>query len=143
MTLSKEKIKKQLRVYNPNKSSRLINRRSSISAIQSQLPRFEVQEIPFMENFYFLIEDNCFTEFCCFLSNINITQPQVYMCSLPLEPPSPSHPSRLIQSPFLSSLSHTNFNAALHKVKVLRDPLIREKLEEGVGCKPVSHCSDR
>lgn len=51
MTLSKEKIKKQLRGYNPNKSSRLINRRSSIAAIQSQLPRFEVQEIPFIEIF--------------------------------------------------------------------------------------------
>lgn len=41
--------KKQLRVSNPNKPSRLINWRASISAIQSQLPRCEVQEIPFTE----------------------------------------------------------------------------------------------
>ena len=25
--------------------------------------------------FYFLLKDNCFTEFCCFLSNLNMNQP--------------------------------------------------------------------
>ena len=24
---------------------------------------------------YFLLKDNCFTEFCCFLSNLNVNQP--------------------------------------------------------------------
>ena len=27
--------------------------------------------------------DNCFTEFCCFLSNFNMSQPQVYIYPLP------------------------------------------------------------
>ena len=36
-----------------------------------------------------------------------MNQPWVYPCPLPLEPPSQSHPSRLLQSPGLSSLSHT------------------------------------
>ena len=53
------------------------------------------------------MKDNCFTEFCCFLSSINMNQPQVYLCPLPLEPPSPPHPSRLLQRPGLNSLSHT------------------------------------
>ena len=41
---------------------------------------------------------------CWFLPNINMEQPKVYLCPLPLKPP--SHPSRLLQSPRLSSLSH-------------------------------------
>ena len=57
--------------------------------------------------FIFLLKDNCFIEFCCFLSNLNMNQPQVYIHPLPFETPSPSHPSRLIQSPCLSFLSHT------------------------------------
>ena len=36
----------------------------------------------------FLLNDNCFTEFCCFLSNLNKNQPSVYICPLPFEPPS-------------------------------------------------------
>ena len=32
---------------------------------------------------YFLLKDNCFTEFCYFLSNLNINQPQVYIYPLP------------------------------------------------------------
>ena len=28
---------------------------------------------------YFLLKDNCFTEFCCFLSNFTVNQPQVYI----------------------------------------------------------------
>ena len=58
------------------------------------------------ENFFnFLLNDNCFTKFCCFLSNLNMNQPQVYV--YPLPSPVPSQPSRLIQSPCLSFLSHT------------------------------------
>ena len=61
--------------------------------------------------YFFLLKDNCFTEFCCFLSNLNMSQPQVYIKSPPfwtsLPSPFPSHPSRLIQSPCLSFPSHT------------------------------------
>ena len=41
--------------------------------------------------------DNCLTEFCCFLSNLNMNQPEVYIYPLPLEPPShlPPHPTPL------------------------------------------------
>ena len=53
--------------------------------------------------FFFKLKDNCFTEFRGFLSYINKNQ----SCLLPPETPSPSHPSRLSQSPCLSSLSHT------------------------------------
>ena len=31
---------------------------------------------------YLLLKDNCFTEFCCFLSNLNTNQPSVYICPL-------------------------------------------------------------
>ena len=39
-------------------------------------------------HFLFLLKDNCFTKFCCFLSNINMHQPQGYTCPLPPRPPS-------------------------------------------------------
>ena len=35
------------------------------------------------------MNNNCFTEFSCFLSNLNMNQPQVYVYTLPFE--SPSH----------------------------------------------------
>ena len=46
---------------------------------------------------YFLLKDNCFTEFCCFQSNLNMNQPQVYIYPLPFEPPYPlpPHPTPL------------------------------------------------
>jgi len=48
------------------------------------------------------LEDNCFTMLCWFLPYINMNQSQVYICPLPLEPPShlppESHPSRLSNS---------------------------------------------
>ena len=37
---------------------------------------------------YFLLKDNYFTEFWCFLWNLNMNQPQVYIHPLPFEPPS-------------------------------------------------------
>ena len=37
---------------------------------------------------YFLLKDNSFTEFCCFLLNLNMNQPWVYIYPLPFEPPS-------------------------------------------------------
>ena len=56
------------------------------------------------------MNSNRFTEICSFLSNLNINQPYVIYdppswVSLPS--PSPSHPSKLIQSPCLSFLRHT------------------------------------
>ena len=36
---------------------------------------------------FILLKDKCFTEFC-FLSNLNMNQPQVYIYPLPFEPPS-------------------------------------------------------
>ena len=33
----------------------------------------------------FWMKDNCFREFCCFLSNLNMNQPQVYIDPLPFE----------------------------------------------------------
>ena len=37
--------------------------------------------------FIFKSKDNCFTEFCWFLSNTNINSPYVYICPLPLTLP--------------------------------------------------------
>ena len=39
------------------------------------LPIFPSFEIFFFEVIYFLLKDNYFTEFCCFLSNLNMNQP--------------------------------------------------------------------
>ena len=41
-----------------------------------------------MHDLFNLFKDNCFTEFCCFLSNPNMNQPWVYIYPLPFEPPS-------------------------------------------------------
>ena len=53
--------------------------------------------------YYFLLKDNCFTEFCYFLSNLNMKSAIGIHLSPPFwtsrPSPSPSHPSRLIQSP--------------------------------------------
>ena len=40
----------------------------------------------------FLLEGNCFTILCWFLPYINMNQPKVYICPLPLEPPSHFQP---------------------------------------------------
>ena len=32
-------------------------------------------KILYLKKFSFLLKDNCFTEFCCFLSNLNMNQP--------------------------------------------------------------------
>ena len=47
--------------------------------------------------FILLIEDNCFTILCWFLLFFNMNHTQVYICSLPLDPPSylPLHPTLL------------------------------------------------
>ena len=45
------------------------------------------------------MKDNCFRELCSFLSNINMNQPYIYICFLPLETPLhlPSQPTPLGQ----------------------------------------------
>ena len=49
--------------------------------------------------FIYLLKNNCFTEFCCFLTSTRISHRYIHVPSLPS--PSPSHPSRLLQSPCL------------------------------------------
>ena len=59
---------------------------------------------------YFLLKNNCCAEFCCFLPNLNMNQPQLYICPLLSNLPPISHPFPplwMIQSPCLSFLSHT------------------------------------
>ena len=43
------------------------------------------------------MKNSCFTEFGCFLSNLNKNQPHIYIYPLPFEPPShlPPHPTPL------------------------------------------------
>ena len=63
-------------------------------------------------NLFFKVKDNCFTEFCCFLPNINMNQAQLYM-----SPPSwislLSLPSGLIQSLFEFPETHSKFPFSL------------------------------
>ena len=73
-------------------------------------------DFPFFFKFIFILKDNCFTDFFFFWFSV---KPQhesaigihTYIPSLlnvpSLPSPSPSYPSRLIQSPYLSFLSHT------------------------------------
>ena len=95
--------------------------------------------------FIFLFKDNCFIEFCCFLSNlrqqhalgIHISPP--FWTSLPS--PSPPHPPRLIQIPCLSFLSHTANSSAFSKSslnirKILVNVLLKPCLEYFEHC----HC---
>ena len=49
---------------------------------------FILHSSSFFKQFIFLLKDNCFTEFCCFLSNLNMNQPQGYIRPLPFETPS-------------------------------------------------------
>ena len=55
-----------------------------------------LKSILFLKNI-FLLGDNCFTILCWFLPYIDTSQPQVYICPLPLAPPSrlPPHPTPL------------------------------------------------
>ena len=47
----------------------------------------------------FLLKDNCFTEYCCFLSNLNMNQPEVYISPLTSEPPSHLPPLEIDTEP--------------------------------------------
>ena len=52
---------------------------------------------------------------CWFLLYINMNQPQVYICPLTLEPPTPSHSSRLSQSTgFELPASYSKFPLAIY-----------------------------
>ena len=53
------------------------------------LTSFSVVCLAFVFNLFFLLKDDCSTEFCCFLSNLNVNQPQIYIYPLAFE--SPSH----------------------------------------------------
>ena len=65
----------------------------------------------------FLLEDNCFIILCWPLPYINMSQPQVYICLLPSEPPlspSPSHPSRAVTEHWVElPVSHSKCPVAL------------------------------
>ena len=46
---------------------------------KQNIPSVDIVNLrPFLKLF-FKLKDNCFTEFCCFLPNINMNQPQVYI----------------------------------------------------------------
>ena len=62
------------------------------------------------------MEDNCFTIFCWFLPYISISQPQVYVCPLPLEPLShlPTHPTPLGCHRALLPASYSQFPLAIY-----------------------------
>ena len=70
----------------------------------------------FIKNlFYFVFNWRIITILCCFMPYINMNQPQVYICPVPLKPPSllSPHPSPLgcHRTPDLSSLNHiANFH---------------------------------
>ena len=49
----------------------------------------------FLKCIYFSLKDNCFTILCWFLPDINMSQPQVYICLLPLKPPSHLPPHKM------------------------------------------------
>ena len=53
------------------------------------------------------MKDDCFTILCWFLPHVNMNQSKVHICPVPVLPPTPSHPSRWLQSLSLSFLSHT------------------------------------
>ena len=63
---------------------------------------------------------------CWFLPYISMNQPLVYICSLPLEPPSHlpphSYPLRLSQSPSLSSLSRICCGLLVNQAPTSPDP---------------------
>ena len=48
--------------------------------------------------YLFQLENNCFTILCWLLPYINMNQPEVYICPLPLEPSTLFHPSTLSES---------------------------------------------
>ena len=56
------------------------------------------QTKPFFK-FIFLLKDNCFIEFCCFLSNLSMNQPSAYIYPLPFDPHLPIPPLKVDTEP--------------------------------------------
>ena len=56
------------------------NQLSQNKVLNSSEVLFKKKKIGFLLFFVFLLKANCFTEFCCFLSNLNINQPE-HFCS--------------------------------------------------------------
>ena len=81
-------------------------------------------------HFFFKLEDNCFTMLCWFLLYNNVNQLYVYICPLPLNPPSlqPPNPSKSSQStaelPVTRQLP-TSFSFTHGSVRVSASLLIR------------------
>ena len=45
------------------------------TSLTGTLTTSQPYDILFFKLIYFFLKDNCFTEFCCFLSNLNMNQP--------------------------------------------------------------------
>ena len=60
----------------------LQSRDSHESSPTPQFKSINSSVLSFFFSFYFLLKDNCFTEFCCFLSNLNMNQPSVQFSSV-------------------------------------------------------------
>ena len=81
-------------------------------------------------SFFLKLEDNCFTMLCWFLLYNNVNQLYVYICPLPLNPPSPQppNPSKSSQStaelPVTRQLP-TSFSFTHGSVRVSASLLIR------------------
>ena len=88
---------------------------SSIQLMDSTSP---LRKIFFV--YLLLLKDNCFAVLCWFLPYIHMNQPWVYIfLSLLNFLPTPSDPSRLSQSPCLSSMSYmanSHWLSILHMV---------------------------
>ena len=65
---------------------------------------------------YFLLKYNCFTEFCCFLSNLDMNQPSVYIYPRPFQPPShlPPHSTPQKEPLFEFPEPHSKFPLAIY-----------------------------
>ena len=66
----------------------IFNIRHQVLSVPQAAPFLSIVSFFFLIYDFFLFKDNCFTEFCCFLSNLNMNKPQVYTYPLPFEPPS-------------------------------------------------------
>ena len=73
-----------------------------------------IWDLCFFFSLIFLLEDSCFIVLCWFLPYISMSKPQVYLCPLPLEPPSHSPPLWVVTQHWAElPVSHSNFPPAL------------------------------
>ena len=73
----------------------------------------------FLKFIYFLLKDNCFTEFCCFLTNLDMNQPAIGIHISPpfwnsLPSPSPSHPASDTEPLFEFPEPHSKFPLGIY-----------------------------